>query len=129
MKNVVLALRDVSVYVGDDIVSVGLGPEIVLRRLFFKQLAGSLGVGLTGQLHIRHHLPLEIDGKSDEKSVDWGLFPYLKAMGHYFPARCWSLDFGLRAGIPAHTRRFWNDKAQASKAVSIEYVGGVTWYH
>jgi hypothetical protein len=66
---------------------------------------------------------------SSEARLDWAMYPYLAGMVHYFPARSWSLDFGVRAGVAVGTRRMHNEVAQPQAGFSVEYIGGLTWYY
>ena len=66
---------------------------------------------------------------SSVASRAWALYPYLALGLHYFPARSWSLDFGVRSGVAVRTRRVMGGEVMPETTVSIEYLGGLTWYH
>jgi len=86
---------------------------------------------LAAGLVIQVHLEGDVSGGGEgvgEGDRDWGLMPYAAGAVHYFPARSWSLDLGLRAGAAIGTRRLYGGVAQGQGAVALEYLGGLTWY-
>jgi len=130
-RNVVIGLRNVSGTYGHGVGSFQLGPELRLRGMILQRLGWSVSVGAVVQVHREIDIELE-DGTTADESAgrwDWAMYPYLVGMLHYFPARSWSLDFGVRAGVAVGTRRMHNEVAQPQTAASIEYIGGLTWYY
>jgi hypothetical protein len=104
------------------------GIELRLRGMLAARLAWSASVGLIGQVHVRADEDDELGRRQSEPQIGGGLFPYLVGGLHYFPARSWSLDFGLRGGVAALTRRLPRG-VQPATSFSLEYIGGLTWYH
>ena len=127
---VVIGLRNVNVIPSTGLVTVGFAPEIRLRGMLSKNLGLSSSVGMLVQVHIESEtMPGDdVDRTLNDLEAGWGLFPYLSGSLHYFPARSWSLDFGLRGGVAVQTRRFHGGVAQTHGAFAIEYLGGLTWY-
>ncbi|MFO8073116.1 MAG: caspase family protein [Polyangia bacterium] len=127
--NLVLGLRDFSVFAGKRVGAAQIAPEIRGRWLISPRVGCSIAAGITAQL-LFDTKRLEGEERSvGEGRFSWSLFPYGAATLHYYPARSWSLDFGVRAGVTVRTRRLWNDLAQAGTAFAAEYAGGLTWYH
>ncbi|MDD5305715.1 MAG: caspase family protein [Deltaproteobacteria bacterium] len=122
-RNVVIGLRNLSVNWDADFATVKLGPELRGRGLALKNLMWSAGAGLGCEVQTARAGQGE-----DAGDVGWALYPYVAAGLHYFPARAWSLDFGGRAGVAIGTRRTYGAEV-APTAFSVEYVGGLTWYH
>jgi hypothetical protein len=122
-RNVVIGLRNLSVGWDPDFATVKLGPELLGRGLFLPNLMWSAGAGLVCEIQTAR----ERQGE-DAGDVGWALHPYIVAALHYFPARSWSLDFGGRAGVAVGTRRLYGADV-APTAFSVEYAGGLTWYH
>jgi len=130
-RNVVIGLRNVSGTYGHGIGSFQLGPELRLRGMILERLGWSVSIGAVVQVHREVDFELEGGTTVDESEArwDWAMYPYLAGMVHYFPARSWSLDFGVRAGVAVGTRRMHNQVAQPQTAASVEYIGGLTWYY
>jgi hypothetical protein len=101
--------------------------------MFLDRLGWSASLGAVVQIQREVHVDeLETDAQTDDESAarwDWAMYPYLAGMLHYFPARSWSLDFGVRTGVAVGTRRMQNQAAQSQAAVAVEYIGGLTWYY
>jgi hypothetical protein len=130
-RNVVIGLRNLSGTYGHGVGSFQFGPELRLRGMFLERLGWSVSVGSVVQ--VQREVDLEVgDGSAVDESKgrwDWAMYPYLAGMVHYFPARSWSLDFGVRTGVAVGTRRLLGEVAQPQAAASVEYIGGLTWYY
>jgi hypothetical protein len=127
--NLVLGLRDFSLFAGKRVGAAQLAPEIRGRWLLSPRVGCSIAAGMTAQLLFDTQRLEEVERSVGERRFSWSLFPYGAVALHYYPARSWSLDFGARAGVTVRTRRLWNDLAQAGTAFAAEYAGGLTWYH
>ncbi len=130
-EHVVIGLRNVNVIPSTGLITLGFAPEIRLRGMLNDNLGLSSSVGLLVQVHMDSESLSEDGGDravADMESAGWGLLPYLSGSLHYFPARSWSLDFGIRGGVAVQTRRFHGGVAQTHGAFAIEYLGGLTWY-
>jgi hypothetical protein len=130
--HVVIGLRNIFVAYGHGVGTFQLGPEIRTRGMITDRLGWSASLGAVVQVHREVRIEeLETESPDHEptESWDWAMYPYLAGMLHYFPARSWSLDFGVRSGIAIGTRRMQNGAAQPQAAFSVEYLGGLTWYY
>lgn len=130
-RNVVLGLRNVAGTYGHGIGTFQLGPELRVRGMFTERFGWSVSIGAVVQVHREIDIQVEPGSAVDESAArwDWAMYPYLAGMVHYFPARSWSLDFGVRGGVAVNTRRLQNEVAQPQAAASVEYIGGLTWYY
>ncbi len=134
--SVVVGLRDLLIFTSQsaensDIVTIQLGPEIRLRHLFTPTLLASLSLGGIGQLHVETEEvtePVAADHSTTRTSYRWGGYTYLGVGLHYFPARSWSLDFGLRGRVSFGEKRALNDALAPSRSFGVEYLGGLSWY-
>ncbi len=129
-EHVVIGLRNVNVIPSTGLTTLSFAPEIRLRGMLNDNLGLSSSVGMLVQIHMDSET---LSGDDEDRVLadvesGWGLFPYLSGSLHYFPARSWSLDFGIRGGVAVQTRRFHGDVAQTHGAFAIEYLGGLTWY-
>lgn len=127
--NFVLGLRNVNFIAGEwsGVTTVSFAPEVRGRGMFTDDLGWSVSLGLLFQVHLEGSVSGD-DGEVGEGGTMLGLLPYLSGGLHYFPARSWSLDFGVRGGVAIGTRRFYGGAAQADRSVSVEYIGGLSWY-
>jgi hypothetical protein len=127
---VVIGLRNVNVIPSTDLMTLSFAPEIRLRGMLNENLGLSSSIGMLVQIHMVSESLQRDDGDRalTDLKAGWGLLPYLSGSLHYFPARSWSLDFGIRGGVAVQTRRFHGGVAQANGAFAIEYLGGLTWY-
>jgi hypothetical protein len=132
-RNFVVGVRNISVNYGHGIGTFQLGPEVRVRGMLADRLGWSASLGAVVQVQREVRIEeYETEAEAEDESAaswDWAMYPYLAGMLHYFPARSWSLDFGVRAGIAVGTRRMQNQAAQPQAAVSVEYIGGLTWYY
>ncbi len=130
-EHVVIGLRNVNLIPSTGLMTLGFAPEIRLRGMLNDNLGVSSSVGMLVQVHMVSETLQDDDGNralTDMEATGWGLLPYLSGSLHYFPARSWSLDFGIRGGVAVQTRRFHGGVAQTHGAFAIEYLGGLTWY-
>ena len=122
-EHIVLGLRNISVYPNPDAITVSLGPEISARGMIVQRFGWSASLGALAEVHV------ERDAGGGERGRAFEIMPYVAAGLHYFPARAWSLDFGVRGGWSFGTRRVLGDAFQAPYAFAVEYLGGLTWHH
>jgi hypothetical protein len=122
-ENVVIGLRNISVYPNPGKITASLGPEISARAMIIPRLGWSASLGAIGEVHV------ESDADGGTPARGFSIMPYVAAGLHYFPARAWSLDFGVRGGWSFGTRRVLGDAVQAPCAFAVEYLGGLTWHH
>jgi hypothetical protein len=122
-ENVVIGLRNISVFPNPGKITVSLGPEISARAMIISRLGWSASLGAIGEVHV------ESDADGGTPARGFSIMPYIAVGLHYFPARAWSLDFGVRGGWSFGTRRVLGDAVQAPYAFAVEYLGGLTWHH
>ena len=125
----VLGLRDAMAVRRGDLSVAQIGPDLRWRSPVRRQIALSAAAGAIFQLHVeRSGAGADLWREDPEQRIGWSVFPYLAGGLHLFPARSWSLDFGLRAGMTAGTRHRLLGPSQPDGSFAAEYVGGLTWY-
>lgn len=127
--NFVIGLRNINFIPGLTlgVSTISFAPELKGRGMLTEQVGWSVFAGLVVQVHLEGNIDGE-GGDIGDGENSWGLLPYLGAGLHYFVARSWSLDFGVRGGVAVGVRRLYGETAQAHGALSLEYLGGLTWY-
>jgi hypothetical protein len=125
----VIGLRDLMVIGGGDFTAFQLGPELRWRTLVRSRIGLSMAAGAVFQVQVeRSGLAADLGRDDPAQRVGWSVFPHLAGGLHFFPARSWSLDFGLRAGATVGTRHRLGGPAQPDRSFAGEYTGGLTWY-
>jgi hypothetical protein len=125
----VVGLRELMVVDDGRVSTYQFGPELGWRALVAPRLALSVAAGAIFQVHVeRAGVAADLGREDPDRRTGWSVLPCLGGGLHFFPARSWSLDFGLRGGVSLGTRQRLGGAPQPDRSFTAEYTGGMTWY-